>query len=168
MNLKAILKKALTIEAHAARTLESDPLQAFRYRVTLSGLPGTGEIGFQKVAGFSREVAVVEYFENMYEHPHKLPGRETFSELTFEKGMFSDLTFVNEYMKVLGTDKNNVRHEVTIQILNRFGEPIRTIVLYEAWFSKYEHGDLDSTSDDVLIETLTVQFEDMDIKRGGY
>lgn len=159
MKFSTIIRDVFTTKAYAARTIKEDPLQSFMFRVQLSGM--SGEIGFTKVSGLSREVDVVEYFENMYEHSHKLPGREKFGDITFEKGMFSDTTFVKEYEKVLGADKNECRHEVTISILNRFGEVKRKFELYEAWFSKYEVGDLDSSSNDVIVETLTVVFEDM-------
>ena len=155
----SIIREVFTTKAYAARTIREDPLQSFMFRVSLSGM--SGELGFTKVSGLSREVAVVEYFENMYEHAHKLPGRESVSEITFEKGMYSDKTYVTEYEKVLGASKNECRHEVTINIMNRFSEIKRSFTLYEAWFSKYEVGDLDSASDDVIVETLTVQFEYM-------
>ena len=159
MKFSDVIKDVFTKKVYAARTIREDPLQAFMFRVSLSGL--SGDLGFTKVSGLSREVAVVEYFENMYEHAHKLPGRESVGEITFEKGMYEDKTYVQEYEKVFGANKNEVRHEVTISILNRFGEIKRKFTLYEAWFSKYEVGDLDSSSDDVIVETLTVQFEYM-------
>lgn len=159
MRFSDVIKDVFTTKAYAARTIREDPLQSFMFRVQLSGM--SGEIGFTKVAGLSREVDVVEYFENMYEHAHKLPGREKVSDITFEKGMFDDLTFVKEYEKVLGADKNECRHEVVIKIMNRFSEVKRTFNLFEAWFSKYEISDLDGSSNDVIIETLTVVFEYM-------
>lgn len=159
MRFSDVIKDVFTTTAYAARTIREDPLQSFMFRVQLSGM--SGEIGFTKVSGLTREVDVVEYFENMYEHAHKLPGREKVSDITFEKGMFSDITFVKEYEKVLGADKNECRHEVVINIMNRFSEIKRTFTLYEAWFSKYETGDLDGSSNDVIIETLTVVFEYM-------
>lgn len=159
MRFSDVIKDVFTTKAYAARTIREDPLQAFMFRVQLSGM--SGELGFTKVGGLSREVDVVEYFENMYEHAHKLPGREKVGDITFEKGMFADTTFVREYEKVLGADKNECRHEVVINIMNRFSEIKRTFTLYEAWFSKYEIGDLDGSSNDVIIETLTVVFEYM-------
>lgn len=159
MRFSDVIKDVFTTKAYAARTIKEDPLQSFMFRVQLSGMGG--ELGFTKVSGLSREVDVVEYFENMYEHAHKLPGREKVGEITFEKGMYGDLTYVHEYEKVLGTSKNECRHEVTIKVMNRFNEVKRTFTLYEAWFSKYEVGDLDGSSNDVIVETLTVQFEYM-------
>lgn len=150
-----ILKSVITTKAYASRTIEQDPLQSFMFKVQIAGLP-TG-VGFQKVGGLSREVAVVEYLENMYEHKHKLPGRESVGEVTFERGMYAD-----DYLQALYEDvfnNNSVRNTVVIQVCDRFGKVRREFSLAECWFSKFEVGDLDATSDDVIIETLTMQFE---------
>lgn len=150
-----ILKEVLTTKAYASRTMEQDPLQSFMFRVSIEGLP-TG-VGFQKVGGLSREVAVVEYLENMYDHTHKLPGRETVGEITFERGAYADDYLQTQYETVI--NNSNFRSTVTIQICDRLGNIRREFQLAECWFSKYECGDLDATSDDVIIETLTMQFE---------
>lgn len=153
MKFKDILGK-FSLRAEAARTFEEDPLQAYRYHVSLPTLPAG--LGFQKVSGISREMEVVEYFENMYDHAHKLPGRESVGDVTFEKGCFKDATLATAYTDVFS---KNTRTTATVQILDRFGKVARTFEFGEAWFSKYELGDLDSTSSDVLIETLTMVFE---------
>lgn len=147
--------KSIAISAMAARTIESDPLQSFMFKVSIPGLP-TG-VGFQKVGGLSREVEVVEYFENMYDHAHKLPGRESVSEVTFERGMYADDYLQGLYEKVF--NNNTVRNTVVIQVCDRFGAIKREFKCAEAWFSKYECADLDATSSDVIIETLTMVFE---------
>lgn len=156
MNFANILKEAITTKAYAmARTMESDPLQSFMFRVQISGLP-TG-VGFQKVGGISREVAVVEYLENMYDHTHKLPGRESVGEITFERGMYADDYLQKLYEQVFNNKKG--RSTVVLQVCDRFGKIRRQFQMAECWFSKYEVGDLDATSDDVIVETLTMQFE---------
>ena len=147
--------RSIAISAMAARTIESDPLQSFMFKVSIPGLP-TG-VGFQKVGGLSREVEVVEYFENMYDHAHKLPGRESVSEVTFERGMYADDYLQGLYEKVF--NNNTVRNTVVIQVCDRFGAIKREFKCAEAWFSKYECADLDATSSDVIIETLTMVFE---------
>lgn len=150
-----ILKSVITTKAYASRTIEQDPLQSFMFKVQIAGLP-TG-VGFQKVGGLSREVAVVEYLENMYEHKHKLPGRESVGEVTLERGMYADDYLQTLYEEVF--NNKNVRNTVVIQVCDRFGKVRREFSLAECWFSKFEVGDLDATSDDVIIETLTMQFE---------
>lgn len=151
----SMLNKVIGTKAYAVRTVSSDPLQSFMFRVSIPGIPS--QVGFQKVSGLSREVAVVEYLENMYEHTHKLAGRETVSEVTFERGMYSDKYALDVYKKIFTTP--SARNTVTINVLDRIGSVRRTFNCAESWFSKYEVGDLDATSDDVIIETLTMQFE---------
>ena len=155
MNKLYNMFKGLALNAMASRTIEADPLQSFMFRVSIPGLP-TG-VGFQKVGGLSREVEVVEYLENMYDHAHKLPGRETVSDVTFERGMYADDYLQGIYEKVF--NNNTVRNTVVIQICDRFGKIRREFKCAEAWFSKYECADLDATSSDVIIETLTMAFE---------
>ena len=145
----------MIIKAFAARTIANDPLQKFMFRVTVPGLP-TG-IGFQKVGGLTREVGVVEYLEGLYQHTHKLPGREKVGEVTLERGSYTSKDLETLYKGIL-TDPN-IRNTVIIEILDRFGETKRTYKLAEAWVSKWEGSDLDATSDDVAIEKITVQFE---------
>lgn len=154
-NVKDLVRKAFSKKALAVRTVESDPLQSFMFKVSIPGLP-TG-VGFQKVGGLSREYAVVEYLENMYDHSHKLAGRETVGEITFERGMYADKYLQEQYEKIV--KDVTARNTVTINICDRLGKVRRTFTLAECWFSKYEIGDLDATSDDVVIETLTMQFE---------
>ena len=155
MNKLYNMFKGLALNAMASRTIEADPLQSFMFRVSIPGLP-TG-VGFQKVGGLSREVEVVEYLENMYDHTHKLPGRETVSDVTFERGMYADGYLQGIYEKVF--NNNTVRNTVVIQVCDRFGKIRREFKCAEAWFSKYECADLDATSSDVIIETLTMTFE---------
>lgn len=155
MNKLYNMFKGLALNAMASRTIEADPLQSFMFRVSIPGLP-TG-VGFQKVGGLSREVEVVEYLENMYDHTHKLPGKETVSDVTFERGMYADDYLQGIYEKVF--NNNTVRNTVVIQVCDRFGKIRREFKCAEAWFSKYECADLDATSSDVIIETLTMTFE---------
>jgi phage tail-like protein len=130
-------------------------LQKFKFRVSIPGLP-TG-IGFQKVGGLTKEVGVVEYIEGMYAYTHKLAGKEKVSEVTLERGMYASKELEDLYKKTL--EDASYRNVVIIEILDRFGNAQRTFKLAEAWVSKCEGSDLDSGSEDVAIEKLTVQFE---------
>ena len=152
--IKKILNK-FALKAYASRTISEDPLQGFNFRVSIAGLPSG--VGFQSVGGLSREVGVVEYFESMYDHAHKLPGREKVGEITFKRGMYADAYLQTQYETIF--NNNDCSSTVTIDILDRFGNIRRSFQLAECWFSKYECADLNASSDDVIIETLTMQFE---------
>lgn len=156
MKFAEMIKSVVTDKAYAmARTVETDPLQSFMFKVSI---PESGiEMGFQKVSGLSREMAVVEYLESMYEHVYKLAGREKVGDITFERGMYADDAMEKLFDRIVNDVTS--RCTVVINIMDRAGAIRRTFTCAECWFSKYECGDLDAGSDDVIIETVTMAFE---------
>lgn len=138
-----------------ARTYANDPLQMFRFRVSMPGLPAG--MGFQKVSGLTREIGVVEYDEGGYSHTHKLTGKEQGGEVTLEKGMFANTDLEEVYKRSLNNP--DYRTTVIIEQLDKFGKVARSWTLAEAWVSKWEGSELDATSEDVAIESITIQFE---------
>lgn len=153
--MKDKLLKLVAIQAHGARTTTVDPLQKFKFRLTVPGLPSG--IGFQKVSGLVHELGVVEYDEGGFDYTHKLMGKPKVTEVVAERGSYADTSF-HDLLKRSLTDPN-IRNTVIFEQLNRFGETIRTYKLAEAWVSKWEGSDADATSEDVAIERLTIQFE---------
>lgn len=149
------LFKKLFMTAHAARTASLDPLQKFRFRLTVPGLPS--EIGFQKISGLSHEIGVAEYAEGGYEYTHKLPGKPKVGEISCERGAYQDSSLADLIKDTLTNP--DFRQTIVIEHLDRFGDVAKTYKLAEAWVSKWEGSDLDATSDDVAIEKLTIQFE---------
>lgn len=138
-----------------ARTVAQDPLQKFKFRVNIQGVP-TG-MGFQKVSGLSSETEVIEYFEAGFTHAHKLAGREKVGDIVLEKGMYASKDMEDLYKKTL-TDPS-FRGTMNIEIMDKLGNVARSYTLAEAWASKWESSDLDATSSDVAIEKVTLQFE---------
>ena len=143
------------LKAYAARTAILDPLQKFKFRLIVPGLPAG--IGFQKVSGLTHEVGVAEYEEGGYAYTHKLPGRPSVSEVTAERGSYADISFQNMLKQTLTNPA--FRTTVIFEQLDRYGAVVRTYNLAEAWVSKWEGSDADASSDDVAIEKLTIQFE---------
>lgn len=137
------------------RTYASDPLQKYKYRVSIPGLPTT--VGFNKVSGLTKEVGVVEYAEGGYDYTHKLTGKEKTGEVVCEKGMFADTGFEDLFKKSI-TDPA-FRNTIKIELMDKFGKVAREWTLAEAWVSKWEGSDFDATSEDVAIEKITLQFE---------
>lgn len=141
--------------AYAARTAAEDPLQQFKFRVTVPGLPSG--LGFKSCTGLNFETEVVEYDEGAWDYTHKLPGRGKVGEVTLERGCYADTAFKDLVISTLTS--SNFRGTVIIEHINRFGEVARTYKLAEAWVSKWENSDLDASSSDVAIEKLVLQFE---------
>lgn len=161
MKFAEIFKRALTMPASAMpRTRTEDPLQGFMFRLSIPGIP-SDTVGFQAVSGMGREVEVVEYLESMYDHAHKLPGRESFSEVTLTRGMYSSDNYLRDAYEKIFKNPNTFRQNVTLTIYDRLNQPQKNFGFAEAWFSSYKPGDLDSTSSDVVIEELVMQYEYM-------
>lgn len=138
-----------------ARTYASDPLQKYKYRVSIPGLPTT--VGFNKVSGLTKELGVVEYAEGGYDYTHKLTGKEKTGEVVCEKGMFADTGFEDIFQK--SVNNPDFRNTIKIELMDKFGKVAREWTLAEAWVSKWEGSDFDATSEDVAIEKITIQFE---------
>lgn len=146
----------LFMTAHAARTASLDPLQKYRFRVIIPNI--TSEIGFTTVSGLDLEVGVSEYNEGGYPYAHKIPGKPKVGEVTCERGLFSGDSDVYALVKQTLTNPD-FRQTVIIQHLDRFGNVGKEYKLAECWASKWETGGLDASSDDVAVETLTLQYE---------
>lgn len=146
---------AFCIKAYAARTTSLDPLQKYKFRLTIPGIPS--EVGFQKVSGLTHEVGVAEYTEGGYDYTHKLPGKPKVGEVTLERGAYADKN-LEDMIKTTLTNPD-MRGTVIIEQLDRYGNAGRTYKLAEAWCSKWESSDFDSSSDDVAIEKITLQYE---------
>lgn len=81
------MQNPFVMKAEASRSINDDPLQKFKFQVTMAGMPAGA--GFSKVGGTSDEVDVIEYCEGMWDNIHKLPGRNKIGTIDFERGMYA-------------------------------------------------------------------------------
>lgn len=138
-----------------SRARVSDPLQKFKFTVTIPGLPSG--FGFNKMSGIKRDTGVVEYNEGGYPHTIKLPGKEKVEAVTLEKGMLLGKELENLYKKTLTNP--NYRFTCTVIQNDTSGAIARKWTLAECWVSAWEGSDLDATSEDVAIEKIVIQYE---------
>lgn len=145
--------------------------------------------GFQSVTGLSAEAETVEYREGTDEIAmRKFMGLLAYGTVTLNKGVdpkgllhawfqFCHGTgvggkFVNDAVGAEvdgpGRKREGGRRDVTIVVFDRSGvNTPRTIVLRNAWPKAFEYGDLDASSSDVLVETLTLEFEGYEVENQG-
>lgn len=188
-----------------ARGSTEDPIEKFRFRVTvialdlsvtgaldtLAGLSGGGtffkeRLGIVSRAGFSEvtlpkaNVGEIAYRENIdAARSIKVPGLVKYDPITLSRGVTSsrDLydwyRLVNDELTLLSvaneltrdvrfspTQSDNFRKDVIIEVLDREGEPIKAWYLFNAWPTVYVPGnDLNATSEEKLVESLTLTYE---------
>lgn len=169
---------------------EHDPFRGFKFKVEIAGGTGAGSagvaigpIGFQSVTGMGEETEVVDYREGPDPvHMRKIPGLTSYPEITLSRGLTRS-TALLDWRKLTGHFNTNggfgdgvassanpsFRREVTVQLFDKgdpFSNPVKTWVIHQAWCSALEVSDLDATSSDIVIETLTLVHEGWEMVGG--
>ena len=128
-------------------------------------IDGVSYAGFSTCSELSVEVANVQYSEGGRLIPHKSPGRLTFADVTLERGATRDrdlYTWMNDVVQVasgLGLPDNLYKRNLDIVQLDRDGSTMRRWSLYGAWPVKLVAGAWDASSDEALIESVTLTFD---------
>jgi len=169
-----------------------DPVRSFKFHVTIMGT--NAEIGFQKVSGLKESSDVVEYREgNMMVHKRKLPGLTNYEPITLTRGaapgvvaaqLFDWRAYVARFMdgavgvgglSSLGDGRpssdpagTGFRRIVAIEVFDK-GEPnqksVREWRVEKAWPSELSVSDLNAEASEVLIDSLVLQHEGLNIKK---
>jgi phage tail-like protein len=188
-----------------ARSSSDDPVEKFRFRVTVISLDlsvtaaietiaglSAGSTAFKdKLAIFSRagfssvtmpkaNIGEMTYRENIDNlRSIKVAGLAKFDPITLTRGvtknrdMYEWYRLVNEEIALLSVagelardtqfspaQSDNYRKDVILEVLDRQGQPIKAWYLFNAWPSVYNPGnDLNASSEEKLIESLTLTYE---------
>lgn len=128
-------------------------------------------LGFTEITGLSAETSVIEYREGNSKTYNltKQPGLTKYSNVTLVRGVFEgDFDFFKEWRKTFLFQEGNktgsmYRRNVTIKLLNENHEPVMTWRLRNAWPSKISWGPLNAKNNEVLIESMELVHEGLDI-----
>lgn len=137
------------------------PVSVFHFQVEWGG----SRIGFTEVSGLTVELQSIDYREgNAKEYQvTKMPGIPQYSNITLKRGIFSS---DNEFFQWLSTVRMNQieRRDLTISLLNEEHEPVVVWKIKEAWPCKVEGPSLNSTGNEVAIETIELCHEGLSIE----
>lgn len=133
------------------------PLPKFRFVVDWDDQTN---LSFAEVSGMESNVQPIEYrHSNSPEFSMiKMPGQRADGSVTFRKGVFkSDNKFWEWYSAIkMNTIK---RVPITIKLLDEEGNPTMVWKLLNAWPTKVTGTDLNSSSNEVAIESIEVAHE---------
>lgn len=137
------------------------PVSVFHFQVEWGGT----RIGFTEVSGLTIELQTIDYREgnSLEYHVAKMPGIPQYSNISLKRGVFAA---DNEFFQWLNTVKKNKidRRDLTISLLNEEHEPIMVWKVKEAWPCKVEGPTLNSTGNEVAIETIELCHEGLSIE----
>lgn len=168
-----------------ARSAEFDPLDSFRYRVSIldsSGQETLTKAGFSQCGLPTASTGEITYREGIYRDTmEKSAGLTTYGDVQLSRGVTSEQDFYNwlqQHKKsaanVRGSDgaftaadtrpsddaQNDYRRTIIITVLGRDSQPVKRWTLYNAHIAEYVPGDaLDATSEAKLISSLTLRHE---------
>lgn len=137
------------------------PVSAFHFQVEWGGT----RIGFTEVSGLTVELQTIDYREGSAQEYQvtKMAGIPQYSNITLKRGIFrAD----NEFFQWLNTVKMNdiQRREITISLLNEEHEPVMVWKVKDAWPCKVEGPSLNSTGNEVAIESIELCHEGLSIE----
>lgn len=163
-----------------ARLQKADPLQGFRFHVEIvagedfltfksddTSSP-KGEAGFQSATLPEQTSEMAEYREGAMTYTRKFPGVPTMNNVTLMRGVYLKDTKFDAWIKRTA-EGGEYRCDVAIYHWHRQDKPAempgdtskaRIYLLHEAFPSRAKPGaDLDSTSSEVSLAELDIEFE---------
>jgi phage tail-like protein len=139
------------------------PLPKFHFEVQWGGT----RIGFTEVTGLEVTTEKIEYRDGASKEYHKvkMPGMQTFGDLTLKRGIFAA---DNEFYDWWNTVALNTieRRDITISLLNESHEPVVIWKVKNAWPSKVTSTDLNASGNENAIETLVLAHEGLTMENG--
>ena len=139
----------------------SYPLTVFHFQVEWGGT----RIGFTEVSGLTVELQTIDYREG--DAPEyqvtKMPGIPQYSNITLKRGIYrSD----NEFFQWLNTVRKNkiTRRDLTVSLLNEEHDAIVTWKIKEAWPCKVEGPTLNSSGNEVAVESIELCHEGLTVE----
>lgn len=154
------------------RTSQFDPYRKFKFRIKFNNVPVAG---LTKCSALTISVEAKDFrASDMDSFKHKLPGLVSFEPITLEQGVTQDKTFetwataMANYIGNKGADSqktpDDFRKDVDIEIYNLNNERVKAYRILNCWVSKYTAvPDLDASSGDVLIQTLVLENEGIQV-----
>ncbi|OKB66624.1 phage tail protein [Serratia marcescens] len=119
------------------------------------------DIAFQRVSGLSRTLEVSQYREggenacNLW-----LAEQVNHGSLVLERGVMRSSLLTQQFDRVLRRESTQWAN-VVIMLLNERSLPVTSWILSHALPVRWQMGDLDADSNQVLINTLELRYQDM-------
>lgn len=177
-------------------SLASDPIRNFRFIARFTALSSDAaapqfdnKIGFMSIQGLNMQTEAIPYREGGYNTVvHYLPGQQTFSPVTFQRGVTLGSRSNWDWFRKLfdpGTAASseltaNFRCKITVDVLghpqpatqNYQGETpgpqsFLRFTMLNAWPTNISYSDLNAADNAVVVEQLTVVHEGLNVVWSG-
>jgi phage tail-like protein len=148
--------------------IAGNPPLGFRFGVLFFAagvIPNPIDIFFQKVSGLSSSVettTIEEGGQNLYSQ--SLPKRIKYDNLVLERGVVVGSPLVIEFNATMSLFKFSPSN-VLVTLLDNTRIPIAAWLFMKAYPVKWSVSDLDATANSVVIETMELTYQRMQVMR---
>lgn len=136
-----------------------DVISANKFKLELDGV----DIGsFREVSGMGSETTVIDFqqtTDNGEMTIKKLPGHHKWGDVTLKRGYTDDMTLFNWRQEVIDGQIDSARRNGSIVVYDFANQEVLRWNFVNAWPSKLSASNLSSSSDEALIEELTIVHE---------
>ena len=139
---------------------DTNPITNFQFKVEFGG----ENIRFQEVDLPESEIEIIEYRDgsDVRSSVRKIPGLTKHTNLVLKRGLTNSLDLYEWFRQ---TKRGIVeRRDITVSILNEEKEPFVTWKLTNCWPTKYSGSTLKAKGNEVVIETLEIAVEDVNVE----
>jgi len=134
------------------------PPWGFYYKVEFDISKNKNDVRFQGVSGLSVEYDMEEYKEGGENRfTHKLPVRTKYADLVLKRGMLTDSSVVEWFLKAF-RDREFAPTNVNVILMNEKSEPLRTWKIDHAVPKKWIVSDLNANDNAIVIETMELSY----------
>lgn len=155
--LGAVLLAALSLPADVGAQSSAAP----RYTFTVE-LEGIAVGSFREVSGIGIETEAIEFREGGTTVIRKLPGRTKWPDIVLKRG-FTGNTELYDWATTVARTGAVVRRSGSIVMHTAAGTPVARWNFQNAWPAKWEGPTLNSSGNEVAIETLILVHEGLSL-----
>ena len=138
----------------------NDPFKDYSFLVEIDGI---ALAAFSEVSGLSAEAEVIEYRNGSdLTSTRKLPGRVRYGNVTLRRGLTTSRELFDWWMTVV--NGNVQRRNVAVVLLDDARQQVLRWLLHSAWIAKIEVGSLQAKGNDVLIESVELAHEGLELE----
>lgn len=137
-----------------------DPYQQFNFLVEIDGI---SRAGFMECSGATTDTDPVDYREgaDINLNVRKLSGLRKYTNIVLKRGYTKDKTLWAWRKKIINGDMD--RRSADIVLLDEARNEVLRWRLREAWISKWESGPFDAKGNAVLVETVELMHEGLEL-----
>ena len=143
-------------------TQRTDPYKNYNFRVEIDNIKSAG---FAVCMIPDSSVEVIEYREgsDAVTGVRKLPGRAKYSNLVLKRGLTNSQDLWLWFKNVVSGIAD--RRQVSVTLLDDSKTSVMTWVFLNAWPTKYEISPLQGKGNEVVIESLEIAHEGMELSQ---